>query len=159
MAPPAGLIIASSPGALALNSIRLMLPLLDYSDKKMCFESIGYADVPQKLEPISEADEKNIIEMLAQELNSSFMTDLFLEVSTVRDSASGDAFCTDDALGRKRFVIIGASHASRLACALEDMGATVIDLSVPGWRADKDTVWRTTASGILSCSVSYFKTP
>jgi hypothetical protein len=117
-----------------------MLPLLDYSDTKMCFESIGYNDVPKKLEPISEADEKNIIEMLAQELNSTFMTDLALEVSTVRDSGSGDAFGTEDALGGKRFIIVGASHASRLACALEDMGATVIDLSVPGWRAENDTV-------------------
>jgi hypothetical protein len=108
--------------------------------KKACFESLGYNDVPSKLEPISEADEKNIMEMLAQVLNSTFMTDLYLEICTVQDSAGSDVFCMEDTLGGNRFIIFGASHATRLACTLEDMGASVIDLSVPGWRATTESV-------------------
>jgi hypothetical protein len=100
----------------------------------------AYFGVPKNTEPISETDEKHIVEMLAQVLNSTFMTDLALEISTVRDGAGFDGGNSDTALTGKRFVLVGASHTARLACALEDSGAMVIDLSVPGWRAASENV-------------------
>jgi hypothetical protein len=59
---------------------------------------------------------------------------------------------TDDALAKKRFILIGASHMTRLACAFEDLGATVIDLSIPGWRGTASAVEeiRSNLSAVLS---------
>jgi hypothetical protein len=48
--------------------------------------------------------------------------------------------CTDSALAGKRFVIVGASHGMRIASALEEMGASIVDISVPGWRVSADSV-------------------
>jgi hypothetical protein len=39
-----------------------------------------------------------------------------------------------------RFVVIGASHAGRLASALKDMGSEVADLSMPGWKISSAAV-------------------
>jgi hypothetical protein len=39
----------------------------------------------------------------------------------------------EDPLCGKRVIMIGASHGVRIANILEDMGATVVDLSIPGW--------------------------
>jgi hypothetical protein len=86
--------------------------------------------VPLNLEPITEVDEKNLVEMLAQVLNQLFMTDLALEICTARENALFEGDGTDSALLGKRFILIRASHSMRLALAREDMGAVVIDLSV-----------------------------
>jgi hypothetical protein len=40
----------------------------------------------------------------------------------------------------KRVVVVGASHGARIAMAMEDIGATVIDLSCPGWRITPENV-------------------
>jgi hypothetical protein len=45
-----------------------------------------------------------------------------------------------EALCGKRIVMIGASHTARLANVMEDMGAVVVDLSIPGWRITGDSV-------------------
>jgi hypothetical protein len=108
--------------------------------------------VPSTIEPVSEVDEKNIFEIMAQSLNANFMTDLALELSTTRFNGGTDDMCTDSALAGKRFVIVGASHGMRLASALEDMGASIVDISVPGWRVSADGVeaLKTELSTILS---------
>jgi hypothetical protein len=131
---------ATSPCAIALHSTRLMLPIMDHFGRKHCFESPAYFGLPKNTEPISETDEKHIVEMLAQVLNSTFMTDLALEIVTARDSVGFDGSSSESTLSGKRFVLVGASHTARLACALEDSGAMVIDLSVPGWRATSESV-------------------
>jgi hypothetical protein len=118
----------------------MMLPTLQRCGEKACFESPCYISVPTTIEPVSEVDEKNIFEMLAQSLNANFMTDLALELSTTRFNSGTDDMCTDSALAGKRFVIVGASHGMRLASALEDMGASIVDISVPGWRVSADGV-------------------
>jgi hypothetical protein len=67
------------------------------------------------------------------------MTDLALEVNTSCDCDVHEQG-TGSALAGKRFVIIGASHATRLASAMEDAGALVGDISVPGWRISAKAV-------------------
>jgi hypothetical protein len=59
---------------------------------------------------------------------------------------------TDDVMSNKRFILIGASHMTRLACVFEDLGATVIDLSIPGWRCSTTNVEevKNTLSAVLS---------
>jgi hypothetical protein len=68
------------------------------------------------------------------------MTDLALELSTSRDNACTGDDSSDAALAGKRFIVVGASHGMRLASALEDMGACIVDISVPGWRISADAV-------------------
>jgi hypothetical protein len=79
------------------------------------------------------------MEALAEELNKLFMTELATEISVARD-VDPEESSKDETLRGKRFILVGASHLSRLAYALEDQEGTVVDLSVPGWRATPDVV-------------------
>jgi hypothetical protein len=67
------------------------------------------------------------------------MTELAKEFNTSREHGA-DESGTDSELEGKRFIIIGASHASRLANALEELGATIVDISVPGWKISESSV-------------------
>jgi hypothetical protein len=129
-----------TPGAPTMFPVRLMLPSLMRHGERICFESPRYRAVPWRTEPVSETDEKNIFEMFAQALNNNFMTDLALELSTSRDNACTGDDSSDAALAGKRFIVVGASHGMRLASALEDMGACIVDISVPGWRISAEAV-------------------
>jgi hypothetical protein len=115
------------------TQVRYMLSSLKRFGEKICFESPNYVAVPNRLDALSAVDEKNVVELLAESLNKTFMTDLALEFSADRDYVAYETE-TDSTLLGKRLIVIGASHATRLACALEDAGAVVIDLSIPGWR-------------------------
>jgi hypothetical protein len=132
--------MVDSPGAPTMFPSRMMLLTMQRHGEKACFKSPCYTSVPTTIEPLSEVDEKNIFEMLAQSLNANFMTDLALEVSTSRFNSDTGDMCTDSALAGKRFVIVGASHGMRIASALEEMGACIVDISVPGWRVSADSV-------------------
>jgi hypothetical protein len=107
--------------------------------------------VPQCTESINGTDEGLIFELLAEVLNESFMTELAKEFSTDRERGADDA-STDSALVGKRFIVIGASHASRLANALEELGATIVDISVPGWKITESSVdnMKSELSSVLS---------
>jgi hypothetical protein len=127
-----------SPMASALYPMRYMLPTLKTAEKMIC-ESPWYYDVPDVIEPVTETDERNIIEQLVQELNSLYMADLALEISVDREFVE-DGTEQQDMLHGKRIVVIGASHGARIALALEDLGAIVVDLSCPGWRVTTSNV-------------------
>jgi hypothetical protein len=107
---------------------------------KSCFESPSYTGLPLRLEPVSVTDEKNIFEMFAQVMNENFMTDLALEISVCRDAVSADEEALDPAIANKRIVVVGASHGMRLASAMEEMGANIVDISVPGWKVTAEAV-------------------
>jgi hypothetical protein len=128
-----------SPGAPTFYPMRMMLPSLQKYSEKICFESPVYVSVPQCTEPINDTDEGLIFELLAEVLNESFMTELAKEFNTDRERGADEAG-TDSALDGKRFILIGASHASRLANALEELGATILDISVPGWKITESSV-------------------
>jgi hypothetical protein len=79
------------------------------------------------LDPVSAHDEQNIIEQLISELNSKFNMNLVALCAVDREVEDSEEWGgTDDALAKKRFILIGASHMTRLACAFEDLGATVM---------------------------------
>jgi hypothetical protein len=42
--------------------------------------------------------------------------------------------------GCKKFIILGGSHAGRIADCLDNMGHNVVDLSIPGWRNNEKNV-------------------
>jgi hypothetical protein len=67
------------------------------------------------------------------------MTDLATEFCTActNETSPSSAECDTSYY---RFVVIGASHASRLASALRETGAEVADLAVPGWKISGENV-------------------
>jgi hypothetical protein len=120
--------------------MHLVLPTLKKYSEKVVFESPGYSAVPLSISPVSSVDEKNVVEMLAEALNKDFMTDLALELNTCRETDGVSGEMENSTLEGKRFITVGASHAACIACALEDMGAHVVDISVPGWRISAENV-------------------
>jgi hypothetical protein len=120
---------------------RMSLPIFGKVVSKTTFESPTYFNVPQCIEPVPVTDEKNIMEIFIQELNTNFMTELAMECLIDREGGEHEQEqCDTRALKGKRFVLVGASHASRLACAMEDMNVNVVDLSSPGWRVSPAAV-------------------
>jgi hypothetical protein len=119
--------------------MRLALPSLSFRNKKVVFAGPSYHGVPRVIEPVSPADEQCIIETFVEEMNNQFMTELATEVKCARDLDIEDPAAADAVRG-KRFIPVGSSHMARLAFALEDQDGTVIELSVPGWRATAESV-------------------
>jgi hypothetical protein len=70
------------------------------------------------------------IDALINNLNSVFFTDLSSEYSSSRSSIHAEEESTG--LCNARFVVCGASHANRLANALDDLELQVKDISCPG---------------------------
>jgi hypothetical protein len=97
-------------------------------------------NVPEKIEPVHENDERCIMEQFVQELNQHFMTELAAEVCVDREAEAEEEAGEQSALHGKRVVVVGASHGARIAMAMEDIGAIVIDLSCPGWRITPENV-------------------
>jgi hypothetical protein len=115
------------------------LPTFKYAEKAI-FESPCYVNVPEKIEPVHENDERCIMEQFVQELNQHFMTELAAEVCVDREAEAEEEAGEQSALHGKRVVVVGASHGARIAMAMEDIGAIVIDLSCPGWRITPENV-------------------
>jgi hypothetical protein len=131
----ADLLIASD-----IFPMRLNLPTLVHTGGMSIFESPCYQNVPVRIKPVPPSDEQCIIEQLVGELNQKCNTNLAAMCVVDRDFEEQDESSTEDALGDKRFILICASHMTCLECAFEDLGATVIDLSVPGWCATAGAV-------------------
>jgi MoaA/NifB/PqqE/SkfB family radical SAM enzyme len=74
--------------------------------------------------------ERFLLDALIEDINSTFMCNLALEYCTSRDGTAN--ISSNMATVNTRYVVIGASHAGRLASALKEMGSEVADLSVPG---------------------------
>jgi hypothetical protein len=119
--------------------VRLALPSHTNIGKKCIYVGPAYEGIPYPIAPVSLADEQCIIEGFVEEINKLFMTELATELRHVRViEASEDDFETG--MRGKRFILVGSSHLARLAFALEDQEGTVVDLSVPGWRATADSM-------------------
>jgi hypothetical protein len=133
---PAG---TGTPEATVHHAMSLELPVAKFGNGTGVFRSAGYKELPLSLPPCPPEQERALIEALIDDLNENFMTDLATEFSSARsnDINPSSAECdTSD----YRFIVIGASHASRLASALRETGAEVADLAVPGWKISSDSV-------------------
>jgi hypothetical protein len=84
--------------------------------------------LPKIIEPINEHNELELLSELMLELNTKFMSDL--GELTREDTGLEDKDTAED---NRHYIVIGGSHAGRLADSLDDMGLHVADLSVPGW--------------------------
>jgi hypothetical protein len=101
------------------------------------FRSPGYTCIPRAVLPVDSAKERALIDSLIEDINSTFMCNLALEYSTSHD---GSVAVGVDTAAATRIILVGASHASRLAGALCETGAKVADLSVPGWKINNENV-------------------
>jgi hypothetical protein len=115
------------------------LPTFKYTEKTI-FESPSYVNIPVILDPVHENDERCVMEQFVQELNQHFMTELAAEVCVDREAGVDEEEGEQDVLRGKRVIVVGASHGARIAMAMEDIGAIVIDLSCPGWRITPENV-------------------
>ena len=117
---------ASAPTRRLLLPVSLSCPL---KKKWAC----GASNLPVGAVAAGEMKEREIITTLIGELNARLSLDLGVEVSFQRQVAA-------PAARPETIVVIGASHASRLATALEAAGATVVRVCEPGWRVTKTKV-------------------
>jgi hypothetical protein len=86
---------------------------------------------------VDQTKERALIDSLIEDINSNFMCNLSPEYSTSRDGTAAACTDTTDAI---RIILIGASHAGRLAGALRETGAEIADLSVLGWKISDENV-------------------
>jgi hypothetical protein len=73
-----------------------------------------------------------LIDCMRDELNAKFMT----ELGAIQWDNESDEEPEQEKNG-DRYILIGGSHAGRLADALDRQGHHVVDLSEPGWRASE----------------------
>jgi hypothetical protein len=99
------------------------------------FLSPGFTKLPRCLDPLGPEEEVNLLLDLIRELNEKFMLDLDEDVELV-DKLLADQ---DEPVAKpKRYLVVGNSHASRIACALEDLGYDAKLISAVGWASDPD---------------------
>ena len=101
--------------------------------------SVGWGARPGALPPLSKAAESILLKELTKLLNNSFGLGLCEHPLTERLLSDIRGAKLDDYL-LKRIVVVGGSHAARLAAALEREGAIVAQITEPGWRITSNAV-------------------
>jgi len=125
---------------------RLVLPVSLSSSGYKKWVSAGWGSLPCRLLPLDQSSEKKIVDCFINELNSNF--DLELEDS-VSLSRGLETTSLDKHLS---ILVVGASHASRLAVQLELLGHRVEQITHPGWRATKDKIANMTSEVMSAAS-------
>jgi hypothetical protein len=124
------------PGAMG-SRILYMPESLKNSSKIRTVSHTPHATLPQKLAGLSEPEEKALIESIMSEVNEMYAINVDPVPVLARSSGSGG-------LARRhsgqKIVIIGASHAKRIAGGLASSDYDIIDLSRPGWVADPQSI-------------------
>jgi hypothetical protein len=75
-----------------------------------------------------------------EDTDCTYETTSYFYLSVSKDIDQVNDMENAEALYGKRVVMVGASHTARLANVFEDMGAIVVDLSIPGWRIGTEAV-------------------
>jgi hypothetical protein len=92
--------------------------------------------VPNKIRPISEQAEREIIYPIMGEIADEYAVDI--QLAPVLDRCSGDLVFAESDPDQQKIIVIGASHATRLVGA--EGGLPVINLAKPGWVLDSASV-------------------
>ena len=129
----------------AQGSPILKLRLLTSLDslKPTIFHTALIPDI--RLVPISEVGERALISQLIVELNRKFDVNLDSNFSTSRDVEPSLDSSATESMGND-YIIVGSSHASRLAAALTQQGESVTCLASPSWRLTGENVASTSMS-------------
>jgi hypothetical protein len=103
------------------------------------FVSPGFVNLPSSLEPLGAEEELNLILDMVRELNEKFVLDLDDDVE-LQDKLLVEDSEESEQPTLYRFVVVGNSHASRLVCALEDLGHDAKLIETKGWADDPEIV-------------------
>ncbi len=117
-----------------------------YTDKgeRVPFVVIGFDNLKTAVEPMSKEDEKSLLVLLLEELNSLYPVNLDTDV--ICDRFMKDKVFDERTMDRTDLVLIGASHLSNIAKHIDIEKWKVTDLTRPGWRINKETVEAMTAA-------------
>jgi hypothetical protein len=115
---------------------RLRMPKSLQNFEKNTWHSSGWADLPLTVAPLDAAAEKDIIETLISELNSTYSLNLDLDINLTRSTAQVEV----TAPVTPTAIIIGHSNAARLALLLSEAGATTHHITVPSWQPNAGTI-------------------
>ena len=110
--------------------LKLRLPVLLQTFEKQTWVSEGWVDIPNGIKPMDKQTEKLIIEVLVTELNLKFP--FHFDPSPMTEPLPGQAM--EESKKELLVIIVGASHAARLAEALGGTGYRVERVSTPNWR-------------------------
>ena len=101
--------------------------------------SEGWGNRPDGVPPLSQAAEEIIITPLLSTLNEAFSLNLCLAPCLERDRDAIEA-SVSSAREERNFLVIGGSHASRLATAMGGAGCSVDRITSGGWKISSDNV-------------------
>jgi uncharacterized Zn-binding protein involved in type VI secretion len=96
---------------------------------KVRMRSVGWANMPERMEPITEEEEAEVITMMVAELRSNYGVRVSCKLEGGRASK-----CTSEV------VVIGGSNAGRLGDVLAQMGVNVTKITKSGWKPTKKGV-------------------
>jgi hypothetical protein len=126
---------SGTPLAPGMDPLILKMPINTSGQEEGVYLSPGYVKLPVSLEPLKPEEEVNLLLDLIRELNEKFILDLDEDVELMDkdecETASEDA-------PPKKYLVVGNSHASRLALALEDLGFEAKLISATGWATDPE---------------------
>jgi hypothetical protein len=117
------------------STIRMRLPVSLTSYEKVTYISNGWDDLPCTVAPISASQEKDILDSLMGDLNENFCFELCTNVTVSRDGS-----LPKQTSRMRKIVLIGASLASRLADALDELGEDTVLIKMPSWMPNAQTI-------------------
>jgi hypothetical protein len=126
----------STPTSTEQHIIRL--PSSQTSTEKTTFVTTGFDNLKTAVEPITEDEEKTLLNLLIDELNSLYPVNLCTDI--VSDRFLEEDVFDDSALDRTDLVLIGGSHLSNVAKNINQEHWKVTDLTRPGLRINSDSV-------------------
>jgi hypothetical protein len=94
-------------------------------------------NLPASISPMSENDEKIVVEQIMSEIAETYAIEVNLFPNLSR--CNGDPVFDDSLNPEARIFVIGASHAVRLVGGLAEKGHNIVNLAKPGWKLEIET--------------------
>ena len=121
------------------------MPTWPDSFEKSLFEwDLQATSCVTSIHAMDETKELLIITSLIKDLNEQFFLDLDANIETWRqkemDETELSSVMGPPGSDGARYIVVGASHATRLANALADAGEKVVNLASPGWKLTDESI-------------------
>jgi hypothetical protein len=116
----------------------IRLPSSQTSTEKTTFVTTGFDNLKTAVEPISEDEEKTLLNLLIEELNNLYPVNLCMDI--VCDRFLEEDVFDDSAMDRMDLVLIGGSHLGNVAKNINQEHWKITDLTRPGLRINSASV-------------------
>jgi len=117
---------------------------LDSFEKSLFEWDLQATSCVTSIHAMDETEELLIITSLIKELNEQFFLDLDANIETWRqkemDETELSSVMGPPGSDGARYIVVGASHATRLANALADAVEKVMNLASPGWKLTDESI-------------------